>query len=319
MARLLVSGVKMATNVNIPRLVIPTGFENQQIEVDRKRRIADAMLARGLTPQNDMRHWAQLVGQMAQAWAGKSMQRGADRQQQSLNDAISGSYQGKLNAFRDWEGQLKRGEITVDQLVQEFRGDPMLEQALEPYTKAMESRASADQRINYRLAIDPATGQVVTRGVSDAGTVTNAPEGFQLPNTNISNVNGVATDLAATAPGTILPQSATDVVVRNQSGNFVPNVPAIMSTRVSQGFGGGIPTSTPDPGITSEGPTPANNTITREEAARILASMNGDQQRFDAWRAQTGVKIAGVPQAVQVDGKTYYIIDGRAFDNPEGR
>lgn len=233
----------MATTT--PKLVIPTGFENQQTAIERRRRIADAMLERGLTPQ-PARHVAQVLGQLAQAWAGKSLQRDADKMQTSLNDDIRGSFQAKLTAFAMDEAKVKSGEMSAHDLVQKYRSDPMLESALEPYSKAMDARMTADQRVDYKLGIGE-DGKPKTFAVSDAGTIRDAPTGFSLPNTNMKEINGVFVDPTVMQAGDVAPQDPNSMVIRDGASNWISNPIAIGATRMSQGFPGVLPPF-PEPG-----------------------------------------------------------------------
>ena len=52
-------------------LVIPNGYEQDQQAADAKRKIAQLMLQQGLSSNPNMHSWAQVLGQLAQAWEGK--------------------------------------------------------------------------------------------------------------------------------------------------------------------------------------------------------------------------------------------------------
>jgi hypothetical protein len=57
-----------------PKFTLPTGYENEQLKAERKRKIAQALLERGLANQPNMQSWMQVLGQMAQAGAGSISQ-----------------------------------------------------------------------------------------------------------------------------------------------------------------------------------------------------------------------------------------------------
>jgi len=66
---------------------VPTGYEGLQSQAASKRKIAEALLAQGLAgPGASARSWAQVLGSMAQAWAGKSLQKDADKMDQQVRE-----------------------------------------------------------------------------------------------------------------------------------------------------------------------------------------------------------------------------------------
>ena len=64
---------------------IPTGYEGLQSQAATKRKIAESLLASRM-PDN-ARSWAQVLGHIAEAWAGKSLQKDADKADEQVRQA----------------------------------------------------------------------------------------------------------------------------------------------------------------------------------------------------------------------------------------
>ena len=80
----------MATQM--PKLVIPTGYESQQRDIERRRKIAEALIEKGLGPQGQMTSPWQALAQAANAWAGKRMQKKTDGREDELAGEICQGY-----------------------------------------------------------------------------------------------------------------------------------------------------------------------------------------------------------------------------------
>lgn len=118
--------------INLPKVYLPTGFEREQALAAQKAELAKAMLARGLANDTHMVSPVQVLGHLAQAWAGKSMQNSALNDQVAAGDKMLAAYQGALEGFnKDVTGGLSEGD-----LVQKYQGNPMLQQALAPHLAA---------------------------------------------------------------------------------------------------------------------------------------------------------------------------------------
>lgn len=89
----------MAGRVAGPTLNIPLGYESQQREIARRNELAQAMLSQGLRQDDNMVSPVQVLGHLAQAWAGRSMQKDADKQQSGLDDQIKADYTSRLQAL----------------------------------------------------------------------------------------------------------------------------------------------------------------------------------------------------------------------------
>lgn len=118
-----------------PTLVIPSGFEQQQNAAALKHKLATAMLEQGLKSRNDYTSWAQVLGQLSQAWAGKSLEKDAGKADAATNAAILQAYQAKRAAFQD---AVNKG-MDPKLVVQQFGNDPMLAEDVKPYAAAMQA------------------------------------------------------------------------------------------------------------------------------------------------------------------------------------
>ncbi len=114
-------------------IVPPTGYELAQKKAESKRKIAQAMLAKGLSPQGDMRSWTQVLASGMNAYVGKRLNDKADSMEQGAADQMKAEFGEKLGAF---QADVQAG-MTPQQLMGKWGGDPMVKDALEPYGKAM--------------------------------------------------------------------------------------------------------------------------------------------------------------------------------------
>lgn len=127
------SGVKvMAGNVVKPQLVIPTQYAPQQQSIAQKRKLAEAMLSQGLANDPNMNNWTQVLGKLAQAWAGKSMDKEATKMEGTLNQTIYDDYNKRRGDFN-----TQTSGMSPQQVVQTFGADPMLADDVKPYRDAM--------------------------------------------------------------------------------------------------------------------------------------------------------------------------------------
>jgi len=215
----------MAASVNQTKIVIPTGFESQQRRLERRQALAQALLEKGLAgPGNNATSWLQPIASIAQAWAGRRMADKVDRQQDELSGEIKQRYNEDLSGF-----YTDAAGMTPEQLVQKYQGNPLLQEALEPYKAAHQSSLVGATRKKpiQTLWDNPETGrrEMRTMMIDDTGNAEASP--IALPNTHMRDVNGVAVDLSAATPGQILPQDPNAYVVLGPNGQPVINEPRV--------------------------------------------------------------------------------------------
>jgi hypothetical protein len=91
----------MKPTVNLPKIAIPTGYEQQQRDAATKRRLAEAMLGQGLSPIQNGTNYAQLFGQLAQAYAGKKLNKDATGLETGLQQQIQQDFTTQRGAFQE--------------------------------------------------------------------------------------------------------------------------------------------------------------------------------------------------------------------------
>jgi hypothetical protein len=228
--------------------VIPTGYEGLQSRVDNKRKIADALLAQGLQAHNDFISPFQLLGQLGQVWAGKSLQKDADKAQVGLNDQRVQAYKAKAaEAAADLKGGMSLADFTAKWGADPvLAGTPFIKGTTDAFsaglTQEQKNKADIDKDRQYRkdpIQLKDAQGNPITAQFDATGNnPTPLAGGLTLP-PKIENVNGVALDLQNTKPGTLLPADPNDLVVRpgTPNNNYAVNTPAVEAKSAIAGAG----------------------------------------------------------------------------------
>lgn len=297
MVQLSESGVNMATS-GTPLMrssgqvpYVPTGYEGLQSQAASKRKIAEALLAQGLAgPGNSARSWAEVLGSMADAWAGKSLQKDADKLDEQVRQR---QMQAAVVANQAYEADKANG-MTWSELSLKYGGVPLLQERLKQDDHPLE------------------------------------------------NINGVATDMRGTRPGTVLPQNRSADVLIDPQGNSVVNAAKVASVRAATGLptDPGNPTGT-FPDITKyapqgQAPNPVVGALMGQQPPVQMAPMSmqknwtmgpetmGGQAAADAsFAAQQPrfeVNAAGTQEVKKLpDGRMAYKINGEWYDNPEGK
>jgi hypothetical protein len=133
-----------------PTLIIPTGFEKQQNAAALKHKLAATMLEQGLKSRNDYTSWAQVLGQLAQAWAGKSLETEAGKADADTNAAIQSAYQARRQAFQnDTKG------LNPQAIVEKYGADPMLVEDVKPFLAAFQSGLTRQAENYAGKPVDP--------------------------------------------------------------------------------------------------------------------------------------------------------------------
>ena len=154
----------MATQM--PKLVIPTGYESQQRDIERRRKIAEALIEKGLGPQGQMTSPWQALAQAVNAWAGKRMQKKTDGREDELAGEIRQEYDDKRISFANDGAMFKPAEM-----VAKYGGDPLMAEDLKPYREALQRALTEREQLqNVGGKIGVRTGDVM--GTFDPGKVT---------------------------------------------------------------------------------------------------------------------------------------------------
>jgi len=202
---------------------IPTGYEGLQQSVQRKRQIGQALMQQGLAgPGANVRSWAQVLGSLAQTWAGKSIQKDADKEEASIAEKIKAEV---AQANQGLEADIA-ADMDPRQIVTKWGGNQWTKDRVEPFAKAMQQGLENEQEYAAPIEMKDKDGNFITAQVNKAGGIRQAPGGFGLPPV-VTNVNDVAVALQRQAPGTVLPQNLTDSVIRGPGGKPMVNQEAL--------------------------------------------------------------------------------------------
>lgn len=195
--------------VAAPTLVIPTGYEPQQRKIASQRKLADIMLEKGLTSQANMSDWTQVLGQLAQSWAGRHITSKADKAESGLDGQIAGDYSSAIKKFQTMSGAPN---ADLGQIVEAVNANPsMLGAVGKPWVDAFAKRTS-DQENRMMFG-----GKFMREG-----------------------------DIA---PNAVDPGKPTDLIRSNPDGSLMTNMPAVNAQRIVGGYGelpipegmGGVP------------------------------------------------------------------------------
>lgn len=137
--QLLRSGLKIMANSGTPLMrssgqvpYIPTGYEGLQSQAATKRKIAESLLAAKM-PDN-ARSWAQVLGHIAEAWAGKSLQKDADKADEQVRQA---QLQANAVVQSGIEADVQSG-MTPHELKLKWGGNPLAAERLKQFDQPME-------------------------------------------------------------------------------------------------------------------------------------------------------------------------------------
>ena len=156
-------------NVNIPssplanpKIILPTGFESQQLSIQRKREIAQIMLEKGLSDDPHMQNWMQVLGHMAQDWAGKSGLKEADQGQADMNTQIRQRYSDSLDQLHDMTSSLDMTKPeNLRKVVELTDRNPMLAEQGKIYSAALQKVMETDAQVENANNIYSRKGAIV--------------------------------------------------------------------------------------------------------------------------------------------------------------
>ena len=234
--------------VAAPTLVIPTGYEPQQRKIASQRKLADIMAELGLSPQANMTDWTQVLGKLAQTWAGKRLTSKADKAESALDGQISAD---RAEAVRGFMLRAQAPNANLGELYQEAINNPILSDVAKPWVDAFAKRTAAkENRMEFG-------GKFVREG--------------DIPD------------------GAINPGKPTDLVRANPDGSLMTNMPAVNAQRIVGGYG--------------ELPIP--------EGMGGVPGAGMPTGRPDL--------LSNIPQPKTINGTVYWEINGKLYDNPEGK
>lgn len=126
-----------------PKFTLPTGYEADQRKIDKRRKLADLLAEKGLTSQGPMQSWLQVLGQVGNAYAGKRLDKKADKLDADLKTRMLADYTTARTGFQD---TVAKGGDPAS-IVRDHGANPFLTDDVEPYRKAIEKRITGQEDV----------------------------------------------------------------------------------------------------------------------------------------------------------------------------
>lgn len=285
-----------------PKFTLPTGYESEQLKAERKRKIAQALLERGLTVNPNMQSWTQILGQLATAYAGKRLDRRADDIDAGVRDRMTQDYRKQFEDFQN--------DISLDgdpaAIVKKYGTSPFLTDEVRPYRDAIAAHLKERENIvkfggQMRRVGDIPTGEREPGSPNDA--VIRDANGNWV-------VNPVRTTAALAAQGLPLDTSGRPGIysMPDPTGARQPVAP----------MPGGSSAVGGEDGLDLSLLSPEEKSIIQNELQR-RAGGGGVQTQTDTRIPMGSPLSSSKPPAGVANGKPYWIINGIPYDNPEGK
>ena len=238
--------------VDTPKVYIPTGYESQRRSIERRQQLANSLLQAGLQQNNGMTSWAQVLGQLGQALAGKIALNRADKREDALNTQIKQDYTNRVGAFN--ADIARQPDIDPQVIVSKYGSDPFLEESVKPYREALAAGLKERQQFvqdgdTWRRKGDLTPGQPV--GARRNDFVIPTPDGGMAVNpvrvTAAAMANGAAVptngfQISTPGPGA-LPPMAAGAPVPQSAPPMTKAPPPVGSVQQGYVFMGGDPAS----------------------------------------------------------------------------
>ena len=321
----------MAAASSTTKVVIPTGFEPQQRSIEAKRKLAQMMLEQGLSNDPRMTSWAQVLAHLAQTWAGKSGLSDAEKLQGTLDTQIRGSYNQGNTAIDNLVGKSDlTNPADLRKILDIGNTNPLLGEALKPYadayTTVLNERAKPHMFGNILQTVGQSLGQEDPGKRTDS--VIGRPGGGMM-------VNPVATGRAVAAQGLLPPEMPVEQkkLFYSQSGpspTMGSGAPQ-MSNALPGPSGPPMSNAPPMTPITPQAPSPGGNMVdissfNPEEKKMFMDYL---QHRQGGGNSALGGPPANIPMGSPLtarprptgvyNGQPYWMVNGEAYDNPEGQ
>lgn len=290
-------------SMQMPKMQYPTGYEGEQRRIEMRRRLAQAMLEKGLSG-GDTRSWTQALAQVAQTYAGKRMEKKATDREADMYERMRADIATKMADFQ----AARNSGATNQDLVDRFGADPMLQDAIDPHRDAVVSAMKNQEELVEN------GGRFVRKG------------DFVGPNGK--DLAGKPTDLVIAKDGQwqVNPVAVTARLLSNPqpAGSTAHDLTGQMPNPYSTGggqssagpAGGAMPSGGQSPsvgGMDLSKLNPEEQAILQQEIQR-RAGLSPEARNMPQ-----GNPLTPPPSQVGPDGKPYWSIGGKWYDNPEGR
>lgn len=280
-----------------PKFVLPTGYETEQLKAARKRKIAEALIQKGLQTNPNMQSWAQVLGQIGTAFIGKRMDKKADALDADVRSRMLSDYATRSAAFDKLTGSANPD---LSSIVRTGQDDPFLQERVKPYVDAFAKRLSERENIVRTPTTFARQGDLIGKPTFDPQAMmvpTGKPGEYGVnaarvtaalaaqPNTTISNAQTTIQDPSTMPQQT--PNTAPQAMPSGLDlGMLSPEEKQILSSELQRRAGGGGQYQ-----LQTDTSTPMGSPLTAQKA----------------------------PEGVTVDGRPYWLVNGIPYDNPEGR
>lgn len=306
------------------KMSIPTGYESEQARILLKRKLAEALLSRGLSPQGGMRSPLEALGSMAQVFAGKRMESKADKLEGGLTQKMLGDYQAEHDAF---QADVASGMSPAD-LVKKWSGarHPFIADEIKPYADAY------GEALKNREGIVEGGGGFVRKGDYMEGTPGKPARALPNdPNKPVWTQRGPNGELLASPNPAYALSRAMGQPGAIDFSKGVPNFFAVPGSGPAAAPTPGLPPSAPAMGAStslapSAGAAPNAaapnidlsllNPMERQVIEREIARRKGITP--EARNLPLGNPLKPPPSGI-ANGKPYWMVNGVPYDNPEGR
>jgi len=277
-----------------PKLTIPTGYEAQQRQLERKRKLAEAMMSMGMQNNPNMVSPLQGLGQLAQIIAGKALDKRLEKRHGELDARILEDF-GKANT--EFNEDLDTGDWGA--VLKKYSSNPMLADRLKPVENLWEAGKRQDQEIVQN------GGRWDRKGGLVGTAVPSKPQDDLIVGADGTvSINPVKLTRDMMSQGLEVTNPVTSMQWPGAAGQ-----PPAMGAAAPQAPGGLPPISPQGLASMANG---GQGLIAPEDAAALHQRMG--PEGFANWMKTTGQHIGKL-----VDGKPFYQINGKWYDNPEGR
>lgn len=280
---------------NLPKIVIPTGYESEQRKAAQKRKLAELLTELGAKTGN-YNSWAQVAGQMANALAGRIVSKKADKLDDNYNEQLKGAYD---KAWSDFNTDRK-AELSPDEMFAKYGNNPFVGEQAKMYGEALGARLKEDENV----VNVPGKGYVRTGDVRGQGHINNPNDPVIVGANNEWLVNPTRRDASLGAQGFVGQQSGLPPSTVFSDPRATPAPPAAGGPA-----GGGF-----DINLFS----PEEQKVMFGEAMR-RKNLGGAAGIPPNQPYGSPLAVNKPPDGVTSDGKPYWIINGVPYDNPEGR
>jgi hypothetical protein len=120
------------TAMQMPNLQMPTGYEEEQRKIALKRKLAQMMFEQGLGNGPRARSPWDALASIAQVWAGKSSEKDAGKIEARMNERLKGDFTQQRTQL---QADINAG-MSPQQILQKYGANTLLQGELEPFRDA---------------------------------------------------------------------------------------------------------------------------------------------------------------------------------------